>query len=336
MVGFTFGSLFSGIGGLDLGLERAGMHCQWQVEKDAFCQKVLQKHWPDVTRYGDIRGLSDLAKVDLIAGGFPCQPHSLAGERKASDDERDLWPEFARLIRELRPRWVVGENVLGLLSSENGSFFGSILRDLAEAGYDACWFVLSAAQVGAPHLRERVFLVAHSTSRGLEKQQDPCQFANQFDPSGTHVAYSDGVRDPRQEGDITRGQRGTFESTSFLGWQDRAQGVGQADALRNGLQIRDGSQEERGACSTTEKCCTGQLEPGICRGSYGLPSKMDGYHRWPAGPGEQQHEWEPARIVQGKDLNRAPRLKALGNAVVPQVAEYIGRVILEAEERTNP
>ena len=159
----TVGSLFSGIGGIDLGLERAGFEIAWQVEIDEYASKVLAKHWPDVTRYGDIRecGKHNLTPVDLICGGFPCQPHSLAGRRRASGDERDLWSEFYRVICELRPAWVLAENVPGLLSSENGRFFGRVLRDLARCGYDAEWQVLSAEAVGAPHLRERVFIVGY-------------------------------------------------------------------------------------------------------------------------------------------------------------------------------
>ncbi len=163
-----FGSLFTGIGGIDLGLERAGMECAWQVEIDPYCQKVLQKHWPLVNHYGDIKdvGKFNLNPVDLICGGFPCQPHSLAGSRKASEDTRDLWPQFARIIRDLEPKWVLAENVPGLLSSENGRFFGRVLRDLATSGYDAEWQSLPAAAFGASHIRERVFIVAYRSCSG--------------------------------------------------------------------------------------------------------------------------------------------------------------------------
>src|SRR4051812_1350475 len=113
----TFGSLFAGIGGIDLGLERAGWRGRWQVEYEPFCQRVLAKHWPDVTRYGDIHVVdwSRVEPVDLIAGGFPCQPWSSAGSRRGLDDDRWLWPEFERAVRHLRPRYVLVENVPGLL-----------------------------------------------------------------------------------------------------------------------------------------------------------------------------------------------------------------------------
>ena len=114
----TFGSLFAGIGGIDLGLERASWECRWQVEIDPFCQKVLAKHWPDVRRYGDVRdcGKHNLETVDLIAGGFPCQPYSLAGKRGGESDDRNLWPEYRRIVAELRPAWVLAENVPGIIN----------------------------------------------------------------------------------------------------------------------------------------------------------------------------------------------------------------------------
>lgn len=163
-------SLFTGIGGLDLAAEMAGIQTVGQCENNQYAMKVLEKHWPHVPKWRDIHDLSavnfrartGLDAVDIISGGFPCQPHSVAGKRKASADERDLWPEFRRIIGELRPRWVVGENVRGLLSSENGRFFRGILRDLAELGYDAGWCVISASEVGAPHRRGRVAIVAQT------------------------------------------------------------------------------------------------------------------------------------------------------------------------------
>ncbi len=151
----TFGSLFAGIGGIDLGLERAGWECRWQVEYDPFCQHVLAHHWPDVPRYGDIRAVdwSMVEPVDLIAGGFPCQPFSNAGKRRGKDDERWLWPEFFRCVRALRPRFVLVENVPGFLQPHGG--LGELLGDLASFGYDAEWDCIPAAAVGAPHRRDR-------------------------------------------------------------------------------------------------------------------------------------------------------------------------------------
>lgn len=159
----TFGSLFSGIGGMDLGLERAGMECRWQVEIDEFCQKVLEKHWPGVKRYGDIRQLdfSELETVDLIAGGFPCQDVSHVGKRTGIDGARSgLWASMALAIYHIRPKYALVENVPGLL--DRG--IERVLRDLAGLGFDAEWTVLSACTFGAPHPRERVFILAYPAS----------------------------------------------------------------------------------------------------------------------------------------------------------------------------
>ena len=170
-------SLFSGIGGLDLAAEWAGIKTVGQCEWADYPTKVLEKHWPDVPRWRDIHDLSadefirrtGHATVDCISGGFPCQPHSLAGKRMASCDERDMWPEMRRVISDIKPRWVVAENVPGILSSENGRFFRSILWDFSEMGFDVGWGVTSAAGFGAIHRRERVAIIAHTNKERLQR-----------------------------------------------------------------------------------------------------------------------------------------------------------------------
>jgi len=166
----TFGSLFAGIGGFDLGFERAGMRCAWQVEIDPFCQRVLAKHWPDVRRWDDVRTFppepTEDWTCDVICGGFPCQDISSAGKKVGIGGERSrLWSEFARVIRLVRPRYVVVENVAALL--DRG--MGRVLQDLVGLGMDAEWGVLSACAFGAPHARERLFLCAYPTSVGQPK-----------------------------------------------------------------------------------------------------------------------------------------------------------------------
>lgn len=162
-----FGSLFSGIGGMDLGLERAGMTCAWQVEIDEFCRKVLTKHWPNVPKFNDVRecGKHNLESVDLIAGGFPCQDVSEVGARVGIDGERSgLWREMRRVVGELRPRYVLVENVAGLLNRG----IGRVLGQLAEIGYDAEWSIVPACALGASHTRERVFIVAHTNEQRFQ------------------------------------------------------------------------------------------------------------------------------------------------------------------------
>jgi DNA (cytosine-5)-methyltransferase 1 len=158
----TFGSLFSGCGGMDLGLENAGMQCRWQVEIDPFARTLLEKHWPHVPKYGDVTGISGdrLEWVDCIAGGFPCQDLSCAGKQAGIDGERSgLWAHFARLIGEIRPRFALIENVTGLLGNEP---MRRVLGDLSAMRFDAEWRVLRVGDFGGPHERERAFVVAYS------------------------------------------------------------------------------------------------------------------------------------------------------------------------------
>jgi DNA (cytosine-5)-methyltransferase 1 len=177
----TFGSLFAGIGGMDLGLERAGMACRWQVEIDPFCQKVLEKHWPHVRRHGDIRTVdgAELEWVDVIAGGFPCQDISYAGKGAGIDGEQSgLYREMVRIVRLVRPRCVLMENVPALLTRG----MGTVLGWLAEIGYDAEWSSLSACSMGAPHSRERLFFVAYPNSErfqalGNERDENDSEMA---------------------------------------------------------------------------------------------------------------------------------------------------------------
>jgi DNA (cytosine-5)-methyltransferase 1 len=167
---FTVGSLFSGVGGLDLGFERAGFKVAWMCEADPFCRRVLNKHWPEVPVYEDVRTLrgADVFRPDGLIGGFPCQDVSDSGrhwERDGIDGARSgLWAEYFRLVCELRPRFIAVENVSGLLSRG----MGRVLGDLASVGYDAEWESLPAGAFGTPHLRTRVFMVAYPNGLGCD------------------------------------------------------------------------------------------------------------------------------------------------------------------------
>src|SRR6185437_13132234 len=166
--------LFSGIGGFSLGLERAGMRTVAFCEADTKCREVLARHWPDIPRYDDVRTLSasrlradGIGLINAICGGFPCQDISLAGKGAGIDGGRSgLWRDYARLIGELRPRYVIVENVAGLL----GRGMDKVCGDLAALGYDAEWEVISAYEVGAPHIRERIWIVAYPHGAGLQER----------------------------------------------------------------------------------------------------------------------------------------------------------------------
>jgi len=188
-------SLFSGVGGLELGLERAGMTVVGQVEIDPFCRGVLARHWPKVPRHDDVRtapawwGSAVRPAVDLVCGGFPCQPFSSAGLRGGTGDERWGWPWMESVVRVVRPRYVLVENVADLLRDRDA--FGLVLSGLAELGFDAEWGVLSACAVGAPHARRRVFVLAYPAGDAVPSQvsSGPRRGAARGDePRGGHRA----------------------------------------------------------------------------------------------------------------------------------------------------
>lgn len=167
------GSLFSGIGGFDLAAEWMGwtnaFHCEWEE----FPRKVLQYHFPESKSYGDINETDFTIwnkKIDILTGGFPCQPYSAAGKRLGKEDERHLWPEMLRAIREIEPRWVIGENVYGLVSWNEELVFEEVQVDLENQGYEVQPYILPAASVGAPHRRDRVWFVAYAKSQRAWKQ----------------------------------------------------------------------------------------------------------------------------------------------------------------------
>ena len=177
------GSLFSGIGGFDLAAEWAGweniFHCEW----NEFGQKVLKHHFPKSISYADITKTNfsiHKGQVDIISGGFPCQPYSSAGKRLGKEDERHLWPEMLRTIREVKPRWVVGENVLGLVNWNDGLVFNEVQVELEAEGYKVQAFILPAAGVNAPHQRYRVWFVAYSDKIGFSTKMENGELGRQF------------------------------------------------------------------------------------------------------------------------------------------------------------
>ncbi|MBT7941731.1 MAG: DNA (cytosine-5-)-methyltransferase [Alphaproteobacteria bacterium] len=182
--------LFSGIGGFSLGLERAGMTTVAFCEVDPWCRKILAKHWPDVPCFDDVRTLKgdDVGSVQLICGGFPCQPFSQAGLRRGAEDDRHLWPEMFRIIKDIRPRWVIGENVAGHISMG----LDDVLSDLEGEGY-TCWpIVIPACAVDAPHRRDRVWIVADASQQfsdgrnnnGRGRPGQTSEFRNGVEESG--------------------------------------------------------------------------------------------------------------------------------------------------------
>ncbi len=372
----TLGSLFSGIGGLDLGVEHAtGGRCVWQVEKEEFGRAVLAKHWPDAVRYDDVCTVNGLPAVDLICGGFPCQDVSLAGKRAGFAGERSsLWREYRRIIADVGPRLVFVENVPGLLTADDGWAFGEVLGDLAALGFDATWDVFRASDVGAPHRRERLFLLAYRVSGGCDgvengasrdildgstprREEGADRVANGGQIGGLADSASLGGREPADEG-VAIAARGGARLEPGRGGEspvgDSSRGVRQrptsghgrhAAFADQGLVNTDGQRRaERNRAAVAERAELRGAGGAIGRdGSLarvglpadGLPRRLDD-HRWPAGRGEAQHPGEPPRTAAGVP-QRAARLKALGNAVVPQVAALAWQTlfarIVESERR---
>lgn len=272
----TVGSLFAGIGGIELGLERTdGFETVWQVERDDYCRRVLAKHWPDVNRYEDVKnvGSDELREVDLICGGFPCQDISIAGDGEGIGGERSgLWSEMWRIIRGIRPRLTLLENVSAL--RHRG--LGRVLGDLAEIGYDAEWDCLPAAAFGAPHLRDRIFIVATRP----EQRRTVADTGSRWGPNNELSAGRD---------------------------ESRVCGATLADTTSTRREARGGDRLGAQGRFFSEAPHSGSGARGP----------------WETEPGV-------GRVVDGLS-NRVDRLRALGNAVVPQVAEWIGEQILRAE-----
>ena len=282
----TVGSLFSGIGGLDLGLERAGMNVIWQSEIDPYASRVLAKHWPTVPNLGDITAIdwSTVERPDVICGGYPCQPFSLAGVRRGESDPRHLWPYFHRAIRVLRPRYALLENVPGHLSMG----FGAVCGDLAEIGYDVEWCSIPAAAVGAPHLRWRIFAVAYPHG-----ESEP----------GVSV---DAVPRPRVMVPDTDGDELRIEPVAI------GRGGGPTVARV------DGAPRDVAALASDSE----YLRRPVGRNVDPIGGGSDGHSAWAVEP-------DVGRVAHGIP-NRVDRLRTLGNAVVPQVAEWVGRMIVQA------
>ena len=340
--------LFSGIGGFSLGLESAGpFRTIAFCEREPFCQAVLRKHWPDVPIFDDVRTIptDGLGRIDIIVGGFPCQPWSHAGEQRGAEDDRDLWPEMASLIEKLQPRWVIGENVRGFVSQPMG--LERSLSDLESLGYGAVPFIIGACSVDAPHRRDRVWIIAHADShsepdgavnarprsgelvadarhqriykRGQhenarKKSSDQSRVQRDGVPRGKQrkiLADADNAK--RRRGKV--GRSGWDRQSSFYGEigavMADASGAGQERAFR-----RRETETERASEGHTSKCGRWIAEPG-------MGGMVDGVSAW-------MDEPNCGRVASGIK-NRAPRLTALGNAVVPSVVAQIGRAILEAE-----
>jgi DNA (cytosine-5)-methyltransferase 1 len=299
----TVGSLFSGIGGLDLGLERAGMRVIWQSEIDKYACKVLEKHWPNVPNLGNIKEIDfgTVERPDVIVGGYPCQPFSTAGKRRGETDSRHLWPECLRALRVLRPRYALFENVRGHLSLG----FSRVLSDLASIGFDAEWQIIPAASIGAPHRRDRLFIVAYPNGASQ-------QFKRQRQVSEPDtIGRGQDVADPHSVPGYGRGH-------------SNSQGT-----IREWSTVQEPISRSGGYVAYAESSTRPGTESHNLREVFGQTPKL-GKQTSDSRPDNNWWKVEPdvGRVANGIP-SRVDRLKGLGNAVVPQVAEMIGYMIAE-------
>lgn len=279
--------LFSGIGGFSLGLERAGMKTVAFVEREPFCQRVLAKHWPEVPIYDDVKTYrGDEHECDVVCGGFPCQDISFAGRGAGLAGERSgLWSEMARIIGVARPRYVIVENVAALL----GRGLGTVLGDLAAIGYDAEWHCIPASYVGAPHRRDRVWIIANSDSNGTDECWSGHGIPNQIRQCSQ--------KEPKWDDQQFRTD-GDTEAGAF------------ADNI--GVRIQRDSEKPLPRVEAFSWCeNVGSIAELVGRSGVSQPliwGSRDGIPDW------------------------VDRLRGIGNAVVPQIPEMIGRAILETAD----
>jgi len=289
------GSLFSGIGGFDLASQWMGwenkFHCEW----NEFGQKVLHYYWPQAELFTDIKksNFTKYAnKIDILTGGFPCQPYSSAGKRLGKEDDRHLWPEMLRAIREIRPRWIVGENVRGLTNWNGGLVFDEVQADLENQGYEVTPFLLPACAVNAPHRRDRVWFVAYSTSPS--EGANECNSINEINSSQGGINAFSNINESNVNGDVA-------DTNSKM--LEHGNGEGETFGRANKEKRTESFSSARG-------WQTFPTVPPICDGDDGLSYRLDGitFSKW-----------------------RNESIKAGGNAIVPQVVYQIFKAIQEYE-----
>ena len=372
--------LFSGIGGFARGFEATGsIETTCFVEQDPYCQAVLRHHWPDVPILGDIRDVKGCElpiQPDVICGGFPCQPFSQAGKQLAQDDPRHLWPEMFRLIRECRPAWVVGENVAGLIKLG----LDEVLSDLEGEGYATRTFNLPACAVGAPHIRQRLWIIAHAdsqgepdkpfdgagqlgfgfvadTKRGRRGQNREQRGLDKVSRSGAHaklpikksspdVAHAGRhATRPREEmdGDTPQWGQGIPDATNSR--QDVADtDNGHRPRKVEGVLGEKGRETSDRLAGECEAVADTKSAGGQARGRDGMGTTDRSRGNKGQSPGsgskgdrarrpEDYWQSEPAvgRLADGIP-NRVSQLRALGNTIIPQIAEEIGHAIVAATE----
>lgn len=330
-------SLFSGIGGFDLASEWMGWeniaHCEW----NSFCQKILKYYWPNAISYEDITKTDfsiHRGTIDIVTGGFPCQPYSVAGKRKGKDDERHLWPEMLRAIREIQPTWVVGENVGGLLSWNGGLVFNEVQTDLEAEGYEILPLLLPAASVNAPHKRDRIWFIAYSKafrgSKGFGKETN----CNGGGKDSEHITKGNEIRDRNS----TTSGTGISSNTTSEGRKEWEQNNGRSDSKKNKTRKNDRferfSDNGNAPNSDNKRLQRSKNDGGIRKGRQNRSEFITGLlpPNWQKFPTQSPICDGDDGLCERLDNITFPKwrnesIKAGGNAIVPQVALQIFKAI---------
>lgn len=331
-------SLFAGIEGFGLAIHKMGWEVVASVEWEQFPQLVIKKNFPKTDLHGDIKqfdGRKFRGTIDIVCGGFPCQPYSLAGKRQGKNDNRHLWPEMLRVIREVQPAWVIGENVPGLVNWSKGVVFEEVQSDLEAEGYEVQSFILPAAGVGAPHRRDRVWIVAYSGLFGQTKRQQQTMGCQQLCKERI-IAYSDRYGRSRIENE----KYSTERRQPSQRWAGQRNGDGNVTHPRS-----PGQQKQNISTEPTEQGFNprGNNAPGadwqnfptqspVCDGDDGISAGLVRYILRTGGDcyTEEEAEKEAKRIISKV---RAEGIKAGGNAIVHQVALQIFQALEDFENQ---
>lgn len=302
----THASLFSGIGGFDLAASWMGWENVFQVEIDKFCTKVLEKNFPNVERYGDIKqfdGTKYAGGIDVLTGGFPCQPFSIAGKRKGKEDDRFLWPEMLRVIGEVKPRWIVGENVTGII----GMALDQVLSSLEDKGYNTETYIIPACALNAPHRRDRVWIVAHSVNGGYNSRRNK-------------EAEKNGISSISREAMDAREFNGANISRAFTNHNNRNGKESRLQARRK-INVH-GIEGERAFTNPISTRSQEQHTPDLAaRSGHGSGISFTNWSDFPTvSPIRGGNDGLSSGMVRSA-------IKAYGNAIVPQVAFEIFKAI---------
>ena len=322
--------LFSGIGGFSLGLESTGFfETTAFCEKDAFCKKVLQKHWPSVKIYNDIREVKN-EQADVVTGGFPCQPFSQAGKRTSRDDDRFLWNEMFDVIKQTKPRWVIGENVQGIINIEEGMVLKQVQDDLGSEGFDVQSFIIPASSIGAWHERKRVWiLAANSEHNGLYRQK-----GNETIKSSNKQKNGILVRDDKNVSNsksIRHGGRNSQRCSggewSFFQKEQEGATLGSETKRCSDASNTDVMQLSNLWRQQQNKTQQTHTRSGNIRGGFRKDRTW-----WET---ESEFCGVPDGVSKELDKNRVNRIKSLGNSVVPLIVRQFGLAIIDAEKQEH-